>query len=385
MTTPIARPETAAPLIVRAGRGESVERVPVWLMRQAGRYLPEYKAVRATSDFLTMCKTPDLASEVSVQPVEIVGADAVIIFSDILIPLEAMGVPLAFPEDGPKLEPVTDGAGVAKLIVPDAQKTCGFLGDAIAMTHEKLKTRVGLRETVPGGPSERTGVIGFGGAPFTLLTYVVEGKTSKEHRGTKKFLYTQPDAARALLDLLVETLVDYLAMQIRAGADMVQLFDSWAGALSPEDYAQFALDPTRRVVQRLKNHDDPRVRATPVVSFVNGVAGVIEQAATSGADVLGVDWRIDLGDARRRIGALSQGAPVLQGNLDPAMLLAPIEVAEAAVERMMTRQREALRALDPARSEACGHIFNLGHGIFPEVPWQNVKALVDGVKRHGAA
>ena len=334
---------------MRALSGQPTDTTPIWIMRQAGRYLPEYRATRAKAGgFLTLCKTPDLACEVTVQPIERLGVDAAILFSDILIPIEKMGVPLSFPEEGPRLEPVRDRAGIDALRVPDADEEMGFVMDAIRLIRTALDGKVPL--------------IGFSGAPFTLLTYVVEGKTGKAFTDTKKLLFTAPDAAHALLRKLTDTTVAYLSAQVRAGAQVVQLFDSWVGQLGPEDFEVFAAPYVKEIITRL------RPLGVKIIYFGNDGSTLLRTAATLGADALGVDWRIPMDEARRLTGP----AITLQGNLDPTALFAPIPEIERRARDIITR------------AGVHRHVFNLGHGIQPPTPPEHAMALVEAVHRIGA-
>jgi uroporphyrinogen decarboxylase len=316
-------------------------------MRQAGRYLPEYRAVRAEVSFLELCKSPDLAAEVTLQPIDRLGVDAAILFSDILIPLEAMGVPLEFTEEGPKLEPVRDEPTIDALFVPDPMLTCAFVADGIREVLRRLDGRVPL--------------LGFAGAPFTLLTYAVEGGGSKDFVKTKSLLYSAPQAARELLELLQQTVADYLLMQIEAGVHAVQLFDTWASVLSPQDYDQWAGPWLRGVIERVRD----RAPQTPIIVYVNGVAPLLERIAAMKPDVMSIDWRIDLAEARRRVG----GDIVLQGNLDPVTLYGPVAELERQVAHVL------------AAAAGGPHIFNLGHGILPTTPVDHTVALVELVHR----
>jgi uroporphyrinogen decarboxylase len=337
------------PRFIRACRGEPVDRTPIWVMRQAGRYLPEYREVRAKTTFLGLCKSADLAAEVTLQPLRRFGFDAGIIFSDILIPVEAMGAKLEF-DEGPKLpELIETASDVARLRVPDPLSTMGFVGDAIRI----------VKRTMPTVP-----LIGFAGAPFTLASYLIEGGGSSSYAKTKRFLYTEPHAARLLLEKLAETVAAHLAMQVEAGADAVQIFDSWAGHLSKDDYANFALPYTVRIVEALGP------KRVPIIVFAKGAHASLGELAHSGADVLGVDWTTPLDEARRA----TSNRVALQGNLDPAVLLGPIIRMEHQVQRVMN---EAIGSK--------GHVFNLGHGILPDTPVDHVAALVDAVRRLGAA
>jgi uroporphyrinogen decarboxylase len=330
--------------------GEPVDTTPIWIMRQAGRYLPEYRATRAKAgDFLTLCKTPELACEVTLQPVERLGVDAAILFSDILIPVEKMGVPLSFPEEGPRLEPVRDRAGIDRLRVPDPEAEMPYVMAAVRLIRQALAGKVPL--------------IGFAGAPFTLLTYVVEGKTGKQFQETKRLLFTAPEAAHALLGKLTATVGLYLEAQIRAGAQVVQLFDSWVGQLAPEDFREFAAPYVKQLIERL------RLTGARVIYFANDGATLLRDAATLGADALGVDWRLPMAEARRTVGP----RVTLQGNLDPTVLFAPLPVIER-------RAREVL-----AGAAGGPHVFNLGHGILPPTPPEHAEALVELVHRHGRA
>ncbi|HVV52972.1 MAG TPA: uroporphyrinogen decarboxylase [Polyangia bacterium] len=333
-----------APLFVRACRGETTERTPLWLMRQAGRYLPEYRQVRAGVSFLELCKSPKLAAEVTLQPIRRFGFDAAILFSDLLVPLEAMGLEVEFTDEGPRLpRPVRTAADLGRVAPFDPAARTPFVMETIARANEGL-----------GG----TPLIGFAGAPFTVATYAIEGKTSKSFGETKRLFYERPDDARRLLGTIAEATRDYLLAQIRAGAAAVQLFDSWVGVLSAEDFETFALPPTAALVASL------REAGVPVIYFANGAAAILDRVARVGADVYGVDWRLPLDEARARLG----GARAVQGNLDPAVLLGP----PAEIAR---RARDVVR-----RGGKRGHVFNLGHGITPDVPLESVAALVDAVR-----
>src|SRR5581483_7231678 len=335
---------------LRALRGQPVDTTPIWIMRQAGRYLPEYRATRARArDFLTLCKTPELACEVTVQPIERLGVDAAILFSDILIPIEKMGVPLTFTDEGPRLEPVRDAAGIAALRVPDPEAELPYVMEAIRLVRRALDGKVPL--------------IGFAGAPFTLLTYVVEGHTGKQFAETKRLLFTAGETAHALLQKITDSTVAYLSAQIAAGAQVVQLFDSWVGQLGPGDFRAFAAPYVRQAIARLKP------LGAPVIYFANDGSTLLADAAGLGADALGVDWRLPLDEARARTGA----DVTLQGNLDPCALFAPV----AEIER---RAADVLKRAGGRR-----HVFNLGHGILPPTPPEHAEALVEIVHRLGVA
>jgi len=333
-------------LLIRAARGESVERTPVWMMRQAGRYLPEYRAVRANTDFLTLCKTPDLAAEVSLQPYRILGVDAVIMFSDILIPVEAMGQEVRLTEQkGPELpDPIRSREQVDRLIVPDPIEKTGFVMEVIRRLRRELDGAVPL--------------IGFAGAPWTLAAYMIEGGGSRNYARVKRMMYADPVTFHTLLDKIADTIVLYLNAQIEAGAQVVQLFDSWAGELSPKDYAEFALPYEKKIFESINRN------ATPTIIYINGSGTFLEQMATCGADVLSIDWRVNLEDVRSRVGS----EVTLQGNLDPCVLLSTPEVATE-------KARELIRAGGGRR-----HILNLGHGILPMTPVENARAFIEAAK-----
>lgn len=314
-------------------------------MRQAGRYLPEYREVRARVSFLELCRSPELAAEVTLQPLRRFPLDAAIIFSDILVPVEAMGVPVDF-NPGPQLgRTIRTPDDVASLRIPDPVTELKFVGDAIR--HFKQE-------------DPRTPILGFAGAPFTLASYLVEGVTSKGFHATKTLMYQHPKAARELVGKLAETVARHLEAQIDAGADAVQIFDSWAGVLSRDDYLEFGLAPTVRIVERLRS------KGVPIIVFAKGAYAALEELSGIGADVLGVDWTQPL----NRVAARTGDGVALQGNLDPALLFAPPERIEREVQRVLTEARGL-----------AGHVFNLGHGILPKTPPEHVTTLVEAVKR----
>ena len=334
--------ENRKDLFLRACRFEPVERVPVWIMRQAGRYLPDYQAVRARHSFLEICKTPELAAEVSLQPFRVLAVDAVVVFSDILIVAEAMGMQLDVPDSGPVISnPVRDMDGVRQLRQFDPERDTKFVGDAI---------RGICRAVGPDVP-----VIGFAAAPWTLACYMIEGRTRGDISIAKRLLRDQPAVLRELLSRIAPATVGYLQSQIGAGASAVQLFDTWAGELSPSEYETFELPATQKVFEGLAS------TAVPKILFAKGSAPILASLAQSGADVLSVDWRTDLADARRTLGS----RVALQGNVDPDILLS----SEAAV-------RAAARAAIE-KTGGLGHILNLGHGILPTTPVANAKAFVE--------
>ncbi len=334
--------ENKRELFLRACRCEATDRVPVWIMRQAGRYLPDYQAVRARHSFLEICKTPELAAEVSTQPLRVLGVDAVIVFSDILMVAEAMGLPLAVPDSGPVLaNPVRDLAAVRRLRDFGPERDTRFVGDAI----RAIRAEIG-----PDVP-----VIGFAAAPWTLACYMIEGRTRGDVSRAKQMLRQEPQAMRELLARIAANTERYVRSQIVAGADAVQLFDTWASELAPEQYAEFALLPTRSIIGALA---DTRV---PRILFAKGSAKHLRNLAQTGADVLSVDWQTDLAEARRTLG----NRIALQGNVDPSVLLGAEEAA----------RRAARDAVD--KTGGFGHILNLGHGILPTTPVANAKAFVE--------
>jgi uroporphyrinogen decarboxylase len=337
---------TRKELFLRACRFETVERVPVWIMRQAGRYLPEYQAVRARHSFLEICKTPELAAEVSLQPFRVLGVDAIIVFSDILIVAEAMGMQLEVPESGPVLSnPVRNAEEIRRLREFDPERDTKFVGDAI---------RAICREAGPQVP-----VIGFAAAPWTLACYMIEGKTRGDISQAKEMLRTEPAVVGELLERIARATTAYLQMQIAAGAAVIQLFDTWAGELTQQEYEEFELPATQMILQSLTktsgNHSVPKIL------FAKCSGHFLESLPKSGADVISVDWQTDLADARR----LYDRRVALQGNVDPHILLG----SESDI-------REAARAA-VQKTGGLGHILNLGHGILPRTPVANAKAFVE--------
>ena len=330
---------------LRACRREPVDCTPVWMMRQAGRYLPEYRAIREKVPFLQMCHTPRLAAEVTCQPIERFNLDAAILFADILLILEPMGAGLSFRQgEGPHLEhPVREPEDIEKLSEVNAAESLAYVFEATRLTRAALPADIPL--------------IGFAAAPFTLASYLIEGGSSRDYRHTKTLMYQDPGAWRALMERLTRALIGYLNGQIAAGASAVQVFDSWVGALSPDDYRDYVLEHSAAVIAGLS----PKV---PVIHFGTGTAGILELIAQAGGDVIGVDWRLDLDVAWRRIGD-DRG---IQGNLDPVVLLA---------DQTLIRRRVQV-ILDWAGSRS-GHIFNLGHGILPYTPVEHAAAMIDAV------
>jgi uroporphyrinogen decarboxylase len=346
-------PTATLPLFHRACLGERVERTPIWIMRQAGRYLPEYRALRERHDFLTSCRTPELACEITLQPVRRLEVDAAILFSDILVPLPGMGVEVAF-NPGPQLaRTIRTESDVRALVVPDPRESMGYVLDAVKLTRAEL--------------AGRTPLIGFAGAPFTVATYLVEGGGSKSFSAIKSLLFSAPAVAHELLGICSDTAGEYLAAQVDAGADAAMLFDTWAGLLSPADFDTFALPYVRRVLERVQAAAARAGRVVPRIYYAGNAGGWIDRCRDIGADVVGLDWRLDLDRARRSLPGLT-----LQGNLDPAVLLGT---------RELIRERAAA-VLDAAGPT--GHVFNLGHGILPETSPDHARFLVDTVRELSA-
>lgn len=330
---------------LRACRREPADYTPVWLMRQAGRYLPEYRALRKRLSLLDLCKTPAAAAEVTVLAVDKLGVDAAIIFADILLLAEPLGVGLAFVRgEGPAVSrPVRTRADVARLRDVDPAEDLAFVSEAVRLARRALAARVPL--------------IGFAGGPFTIASYLVEGRPTRDFLQTKYLMHTDPETWHGLMERLARITARYLNEQIAAGCDAVQIFDSWIGCLSPEAYRRFALPYTRRVIADL-------APGVPVLHFGTGTAGLLELMREAGGDVIGLDWRVDLGAAWRRLG----DTVAVQGNLDPALLLTtPAEI------------RRGVRAVLAAAEGRPGHIFNLGHGVLPNTPWENALAAVEAV------
>ena len=331
---------------LKACRGEATDCTPIWIMRQAGRYLPEYRELRRKHAMLEMARTPELATRVTLLPVETFDLDAAILFSDIMVPLWGMGIPFRIEENvGPVIdEPIRTEGQIQALKVFEAERDVPFVRESIQQLRSELDGKIPL--------------IGFAGAPFTLASYLIEGRSPRRFRWTKALMLDRGDLWNELLGRLTDTVIAYLKAQVEAGAQALQLFDSWAGSLSPGQYARFVLPHTRRIFQSLHG------AGIPLIHFGTETATLLELMAEAGADVVGADWRIPLDEAWRRVGH-HRG---IQGNLDPAVLLASPEVVE----------REARDILDRAEGRP-GHIFNLGHGILPETPVDNVRRLVDFV------
>jgi uroporphyrinogen decarboxylase len=336
---------------IRACLGQPVDATPVWFMRQAGRYMPEYRAVRKRYSILEICKKPEVAAEVTITAAERLQVDAAIIFADLLLPLEVMGVPFRFEAgEGPKIEtPVRTAHDVAR-IRDDRAADLGYVAESVRLVVKHFGARLP--------------VIGFCGAPFTLASYMIEGGGSRNYIETKRMMYTQPQVWEQLMRRLVSVLAQYTGEQVSAGAAALQVFDSWVGCLSPGDYRRYVLPHTRDLVQRLRRS------GVPVIYFGTDTATLLGDMQSTGADVMGVDWRIAIDDAW----ALMDHRPAVQGNLDPVLLFASWPEIKAQAEDVL--RRVAGRP---------GHIFNLGHGILPGTPVENVIALAEFVHEHSAA
>lgn len=332
-------------LLLKVLRGEAVERPPVWMMRQAGRYLPDYQKLRNKYSFFERCQTPELATAITLQPVEQIGVDAAIIFSDILVVPKAMGLEVQLIENiGPVLpSPIKSEKDIARICVPDVKDNLHYVFDAISLTKKELNGCVPL--------------IGFAGAPWTILCYMVQGKGSKTFDEARAFCFQQPETAHRLLQMITDTTIAYLKEQINAGADCIQLFDSWGGLLSPEDFNIFSLPYSQKIIQEIKSF-------APVILFAKGAWFSLREMSETGADALGVDWCIRPQTARE----LTGNKITLQGNLDPAKLLGTVAEIKKSVIKMITDFGETK------------YIANLGHGILPNVPVDHAKAFVETIK-----
>ncbi len=332
---------------LKACRREPVDCTPVWFMRQAGRYMKEYQAIRAKHSILEVCKTPELAAQVTLQPIDRFPLDAAIIFADILLPLEPMGIKLEFAEgEGPVIHnPVRDRAAVDRLKIVEGEER-KFVEEAIRQARTALAGRVPL--------------IGFAGAPFTLASYMIEGGGSRNYIKTKQLMYGEPETWHKLMDKLARVVTAYLGRQIRAGAQAVQLFDSWVGCLSPTDYAEYVLPHVQRIFEGLEQEQ------VPLIHFGTGTASLLTLMRKAGGTVIGVDWRVHLDEAWERIGY----DVAVQGNLDPVVLFGPVREIERRVEDILRRA-----------GNRPGHIFNLGHGILPQTPVDHVAAVAEYVHK----
>ena len=332
---------------LKACRKEKTDYTPVWLMRQAGRYMEEYRKIRSKVDFLTMCKTPDLAAEVTLQPINRIGVDAAIIFADILLPLEPMGIKLEFAKnEGPVINnPIRTNEDVNALQLINTDEELPFLPETIRIVKQELNGKVPL--------------IGFSGAPFTLASYIIEGGSSKNYIHAKKMMYNKPKTWNRLMGKISDVIINYLLAQIKAGAETVQLFDSWVGCLSTEDYRQYVLPHSKNIIENIKKEIN-----IPVIHFGTNTTTLLQSMKEAGGDVIGLDWRINLDEGWKKIGF----DKAVQGNLDPLVLLSnPAEIEK--------RVKDILKRADGRP----GHIFNLGHGILPQTPVDNVIALVEMV------
>ncbi len=337
-------------LFLRALKGETVERPPVWMMRQAGRYLPEFMEIREKYDFFTRCRTPELASEITVQPIRRYGMDAAILFSDILVIPQAMNIEVQMkPNFGPYLpNPIRSQKDVDAVLVPNVHEELGYVMEAIKHTKELLNDEVPL--------------IGFAGSPWTILCYCVQGQGSKNFDIAKSFCFSQPLAAHALLQKITDTTIAYLKAKVEAGVDAVQVFDSWGGMLAPDDYSEFSWKYIQQIIDALKD-------LVPVIAFGKGCWFALPEMAKSGASALGVDWTCSAKNARY----LTGGQITLQGNFDPARLLSPPAEITRRVHQM----------IDEFGKDR--YVVNLGHGILPNIPLENAKAFVDAVKSYKAS
>jgi uroporphyrinogen decarboxylase len=338
-----------APLLEACAR-RPLPHPPVWFMRQAGRYMPEYRRIRADHSILEICKNPELAAQVTLQPVDVLDVDAAIIFADLLLPLETMGLKLEFVSgDGPVIHnPVRTPESVEKLDTHHSEDL-GYVGEAIARTKRLLQGRVPI--------------IGFVGAPFTLASYMIEGGSSRSYVLTKKMMYSEPKAWRLLMEKIVEVLVPYAASQVSHGAEVIQVFDSWVGALAPGDYKEYVLPYSRLLIRQIQT------TGVPVIHFSTGGSGFVKLLHEAGGDVLGLDWRIRLDEAWAAVNY----EVAVQGNLDPVALFAPLRELKKHVEEILRRA-----------GGRPGFIFNLGHGILPETPVDHVKAVVNIVRHFEA-
>ncbi len=343
-------------LFLRAARLEATERTPVWMMRQAGRYMPEYREIRAKHGFLEMCGTPELAVEVTMQPVDLVGVDAAILFSDILVVFPGMGLDLEFAKgEGPVIHnPIRSAADVAKLGISDPIDDTGYVMETIKILRKELENKVPL--------------IGFAGAPFTLASYAIEGHGTRDYENCKALMWGDPVAWDMLMNKFTDTVIAYLCAQIDAGAQVVQMFDSWVGYVAPWDYERFVLPYSKRVLEAVKAHGDKVVEGgVPVIHFANGATSMIELVQQAGGDIVGVDWRLDMKDAVERIDPKFG----IQGNIDPVALFGPDE----EIERQVVRILEAVGTRP-------GHIFNLGHGIHKTSDPEKARTMIRFVHEH---
>ncbi len=345
-------------LFLRAARLEPTERTPIWMMRQAGRYMAEYRAIREKHGFLEMCRTPELAVEVTLQPVDLIGVDAAILFSDILVVFDGMGLDLEFAKgEGPVIHnPVRTVADVERLTVSDPLEHTGYVMEAIRILRRELENKVPL--------------IGFAGAPFTLASYAIEGHGTRDYEKCKALMWTEPAAWDLLMTKFADTVIAYLCAQIDAGAQAVQLFDSWVGYVAPRDYERFVLPHSKRVLAEVKAHGDKVVEGgVPVIHFANGATSMIDLVQQAGGDIVGVDWRLDM----RKAVELIDPRFGIQGNIDPVALFGPDDEIE----------RQVIEILEAVGTRP-GHIFNLGHGIHKTTDPEKARTLVRLVHEHSS-
>jgi uroporphyrinogen decarboxylase len=337
------------PLLVRAARRQPVERTPVWFMRQAGRSLPEYRELRKRFDLFEVCRRPELCAEVTLQPVRAHGVDAAVLFADIMLPVLGMGIDVQLVENvGPVIErPIGTMADVERLRVPEPEEAVPFVLEAVRIVRSEL--------------APEQGVVGFCGGPFTVAGYLIEGKPTREFLRTKRCMYGAPDVWHALMDKLADTFARYVTAQVHAGADVIQLLDSWVGALSVADYREFAAPYSARILEAVP---------APTIHFGTGTAHLLPDLAETGGDVIGLDWRIPI-DAGWELVGFDRG---VQGNLDPALLLGPFERVEATADAILT-----------AVGGRPGHIFNLGHGVLPDTDPADLRRLVEVVHERTVA
>lgn len=331
---------------LKACHREPVDFTPVWMMRQAGRYMKEYQAVRAKVDFLTLCKTPDLATQVTLLPIDLLDVDVAILFSDILIPVEAMGMEVVFTEHrGPVFpNPVRTEEQIRGLVSPVIEEKTPFVFETIRMLRKELENRVPL--------------IGFSGAPYTLATYMIEGQTSRNFNEIKKWMYKSPGILHQLLEKTTSTVIDYVVSQIHAGAEAIQIFDTWAGSLSEKEYALFSFPYTKRIMDQIKK------AGVPSILYVNGGGLLVDLMVDTGTDVISLDWRTDIKKIRDKYGRRVS----IQGNLEPCVLFADSKTIRTEVKNILEKY-----------GQGSGHIFNLGHGILPDTPIENAREMIRAV------
>lgn len=340
---------------LKALKREPVDRTPVWMMRQAGRYLPEYRATRAKAgDFMSLCQSPELACEVTLQPFKRYPLDAAILFSDILTIPDAMGLGLYFEEgEGPRFKsPIANASDIERLPV-DVLGDLSYVFDAVSLIRKELQGSVPL--------------IGFSGSPWTLATYMIEGRSTREFKKIKSFLYAQPEALHQLLDKLAKVVSEYLLSQIASGAQAIQIFDTWGGVLSDQAYREFSLRYMHNIVSNIKSSSKSEVKDVPIILFTKGGTQWLDEICATGCDAVGLDWSADIRQVRKKL----DDTVALQGNMDPAVLRAEPRVIESEVERILSSFGK--------HSGTSGHVFNLGHGITPDIDPENVAVYINAV------